>query len=259
MDHLKKYKILALIGLIVSLLLSFAIFAGTRNLLITIDPESKFSWIYIFVVIDFIVLLIFYTIILQLTRIKEDETKYLAKPEIIESLNKKEKGQETGKKEEESIDTEYYISKVIPKKTSKDTLISYTEKVLSNIAREFDIVQGLFYMREKGADEFAIAGKYAYFGEQEPPNFEIGVTIPGQVAKNQIIMNLDSIPDNYLTILSGLGSSSPENMLIVPVILEDKTIGIIELASFKAFSKKDEKIFEAIASSLVKEIQSLTT
>ncbi|MEA3318019.1 MAG: hypothetical protein U9R54_08685, partial [Bacteroidota bacterium] len=91
--------------------------------------------------------------------------------------------------------------------------------------------------------------KYAYFGEKEPADFELGITLPGQVAKNKKLLNLTSVPKNYLTILSGLGTSSPNNIIIIPVIFENDTIGIIELASFKTFDKKTEKILKYLSDS----------
>jgi len=44
-----------------------------------------------------------------------------------------------------------------------------------------------------------------------------------------------------------LGSSSPRHLLIIPVIVNNETIAIIELASFKEFKKSWVKLFEELA------------
>jgi len=67
-------------------------------------------------------------------------------------------------------------------------------------------------------------------------------------------LNLKEIPEDYVTILSGLGSSSPNNLLLIPIILEDETVGVIELASFKKFGKVIIELFESISDKMGKKI-----
>jgi hypothetical protein len=124
-------------------------------------------------------------------------------------------------------------------------------EVLSRIARELPLVQGLYYSRETGSDTFAVTGEYAYYGEKKPAPFQLGVTLPGQVARNKAILNISNMPENYMTIVSGLGEGTPRDLVIVPVVLEDETIAVIELAFFVSLSRQDEellKIFSAVLS-----------
>jgi hypothetical protein len=60
-------------------------------------------------------------------------------------------------------------------------------------------------------------------------------------------MKITDIPDGYITVLSGLGSSSPSNLLIMPVINENETIGIAELAFFREPLEKEMKFFGELA------------
>ena len=153
-----------------------------------------------------------------------------------------------------SLDPAVYEKKILPQSSKKPDLNKFTESVLSNIAKEFDAVQGLFYVREKDKDTFSVMAKYAYFGEEEPKGFELGISLTGQTAKNQKALSLAKIPENYITILSGLGSSSPNSLLFVPVIHEGQTIGLIELASFRNFDKKTERLFNELSESLGKKL-----
>jgi two-component system chemotaxis sensor kinase CheA len=42
---------------------------------------------------------------------------------------------------------------------------------------------------------------------------------------------------------SGLGKSTPNYLLLVPVIAENETIGVVELASFKPFTNEIIDLF----------------
>ena len=62
------------------------------------------------------------------------------------------------------------------------------------------------------------------------------------------------LPKTYVTITSGLGGAVPKSLLIVPMIVEEEIIGVIELASFNELEKHEiefvETLSENIASSL---------
>lgn len=150
----------------------------------------------------------------------------------------------------EKIDFEQVISQVIPKSDLND-MEKFGELILANVAKKFDIVQGLFYQKNLESGIFSFTAGYAFFSENAPVSYIEGDTLPGQVAKNKKLLNLDKVPEGYITILSGLGTGSPKHLLIVPVInASNETIGIIELASFKPFSSQQEELFSVLGRKL---------
>lgn len=255
------HKILSFSSFIVLLIISFLIITQFYSLS---SPGTSVAGIFVLVGLVLIVGLTQTIQIMNLTKEKirkEDYTKksYLTDiNEYEEDASKAKKDQEE-ESQEEKIDIEAIAHKILPEDDANTGLSEYTEKILANIAKEYDIVQGLFYYRKKDTDTFTIASKYAYYGEEEPRDFELGKTLSGQTAKNQKVLNLTKIPENYITILSGLGHSAPECMLLVPVTLEGRTIGLMELASFKVFTKKTEKTFSQLSERIGEKISDKIT
>ena len=67
------------------------------------------------------------------------------------------------------------------------TIEKFTEKVLANIAKVSELVQGVFYIKDKGTGNFELKGNMQYYANQLPASFIEGETLPGQVAKDKKI------------------------------------------------------------------------
>jgi hypothetical protein len=160
--------------------------------------------------------------------------------------NEQENVNETVVVDDTVIDYDAEAKSLIPTQLF-ETQEQFIEKLLSNIAKKHDIVQAIAFNKDETTKIFSFQAAYAYFSENDPPKFIEGETLPGQVAKNKVVLNLNEVPEDYITILSGLGKGSPKHMLILPVLNRNNDcIGIIELASFKAFENQKVKLFETL-------------
>jgi transcriptional regulator with GAF, ATPase, and Fis domain len=148
-----------------------------------------------------------------------------------------------------------YIVPKIDLRTDRD----YTEKILQNLANKFSLVLGVFYVKNENTSEFQPVSTYAWASESPPATFKLGEGLTGQVAKNRVHMKVNSIPDGYIKVQSGLGSGSPRNLMILPLLLNKETIGIIEIASFTEFDKVTEwtikNLSKIIANSIITKLK----
>jgi len=129
-------------------------------------------------------------------------------------------------------------------------LEEFGQKVLSYIAKEKEILQGVFLMSKTDADIVKLkflAGYACLKVVSDDEEFFLGEGLPGQVAKDGKILNLKAVPEGYITIRTGLGQASPNSLIIFPVKVENKLLGVIELASFHEFTSEDEEFFNSLS------------
>jgi hypothetical protein len=132
------------------------------------------------------------------------------------------------------------------------------DSCLSALAKDFEIVQGLFYSRNSGSDIFEVSGKYAWYAIEPPPEVKYGESLTGQAIKDGKMVHIDNIPENYISVLSGLGTSSPNHLYIIPLIKEGMAWGVIELASFKEFDHYSIQVFQTLAEHIAGALEDLS-
>jgi len=79
----------------------------------------------------------------------------------------------------------------------------------------------------------------------------------GRCALEKDTIHLTDVPDNYLTITSGLGEANPRSILLVPLKTNDEIYGVIEMASFKDFAEFEVEFVKKIAESIALTISSV--
>ncbi|HOK51706.1 MAG TPA: PAS domain S-box protein, partial [Bacteroidales bacterium] len=108
-------------------------------------------------------------------------------------------------------------------------------EVIVKLIQYINAIQGAFYIYDDEKDKIINVATYAYnrrkYLKQE---FSIGEGLIGECAFEMDIIYRTEIPDDYVTITSGiLGDKKPKSLLIVPLISDEKLQGILEFASLQ--------------------------
>ncbi|MBR2202454.1 MAG: GAF domain-containing protein [Bacteroidales bacterium] len=109
----------------------------------------------------------------------------------------------------------------------------YFDQLLINLSKAIAIVQGVAYTLNRQTQTYSIVSTYAFYTTDTSRTFAIGEGIPGQVAKDKKLLFINDVPEGYIKIVSGLGTSSPKYMGVIPVIHGDETIALIEISTFE--------------------------
>ena len=99
---------------------------------------------------------------------------------------------------------------------------------------------------------------YAYNRLKYTENtIELGQGLIGTCAIEKQTIFLTDVPDDYVSIQSGLGEATPSSLLLVPLKIEQEVFGVVELASFDIFEKYQINFIEKVGENIASTIKSL--
>ena len=132
-------------------------------------------------------------------------------------------------------------------------LVTVANLILSAVAPQVEAQQGLFYLLDAEAEPpvLQLLGSYAYQARKHLSNqFRLGEGLVGQAALEKQRILLTNVPSDYIQIRSGLGEIPPLNIVVLPVLFEDRVTAVIELASLQPFSERHFKLLDQIAQNI---------
>jgi signal transduction histidine kinase/HAMP domain-containing protein/ActR/RegA family two-component response regulator len=134
-------------------------------------------------------------------------------------------------------------------------LATVSNMILSELAPLVSAQHAVFYTLaslEDGGDPVLIyqAG-YGYQERKHLANqFRLGEGLVGQCAREKARILLTDVPADYVKISSGLGESTPLNIIALPILFEGSVRAVVELASFSHFSPTHQAFLDQLTESI---------
>lgn len=116
---------------------------------------------------------------------------------------------------------------------SKKDARSIGEKILKNLAYEFEILQGVFFILIPETGNYICSASFALGLDKSPLDFKSGEGITGQAAADNKILVINNLPESYSPAISGLGIGKARFLYIIPLVYDKKSYGVIEISTFK--------------------------
>lgn len=145
---------------------------------------------------------------------------------------------------------------------NKDDFKVLGSKVLKQVIKYIDATAGVLYMLNNENDDeesFDLIADYGCSNEIRKGKAQIHITTGnyGIVYSENREVVLNDVPQNYLKIESGMGSSNPEAILIMPLSIDEQVFGILELASFKKLRKLDVEFIKRVANNIASNLNNI--
>lgn len=105
--------------------------------------------------------------------------------------------------------------------------------VLVRLIKYIGMVQGALYLLDEEKNSLINMATYAYNRKKyQKQEFKLGQGLIGECAYERDFIYRTEVPDDYVTISSGiLGDKKPKSLLLIPLITDEKLEGVLEFAS----------------------------
>jgi len=127
---------------------------------------------------------------------------------------------------------------------------SFTEiaqKFLSSVAPLIKAGHGVFYIYEEDQQRLRLLGGYAFRERKNLDTyFAVGQGLVGQCALERAPIIITRPPADYIRIGSSLGEAVPNTIAVLPVVLNERLLAVIELATFESFGANEQALLDSV-------------
>jgi transcriptional regulator with GAF, ATPase, and Fis domain len=249
MSKLKNIKLYSFLtfALFISLFLVMTMQAGNKY-----ELFFKENWLFI-AILPLLTFSLFVMVIQLIIKTERTENKF----EDFKKQSEQRDHERQEKKRDEEVQVEIIDfskekDKLLKRINKAKNIEAFTEEFLTSVSKEFDLVSGLFYLKDEKDEQYNCISTYAYYSEEYPKSFKPGEGLNGQVVKNKTALYLEEVPENHISVMSGTGKGNPRFLSILPLESKNKVFGVIELASFTPQSENLRKMIMDMGEDIVK-------
>lgn len=119
---------------------------------------------------------------------------------------------------------------------------------------------GLFLVEHYGDEQADLILQHCYAGDQRMASegrFAPGEGIVGECALRRRVMLIKDLPQDFVYIHSGLGQAKPTCLLLIPLQVNDRVLGVLELASLHVFEAHEVELLEKLSANISASLLSL--
>jgi signal transduction histidine kinase/HAMP domain-containing protein len=125
--------------------------------------------------------------------------------------------------------------------------------ILSELAPLVGVQRGVFYLADVDHEPARLRLLATYPRQLAPApaaRINFGEGLLGQCAEDRRRIHLRDVPPDYASISSALGGATPRSIVLLPILFEDETRAVIELASIEDLSDIHLAFLDQLAESI---------
>jgi signal transduction histidine kinase/CheY-like chemotaxis protein len=127
------------------------------------------------------------------------------------------------------------------------TLAEFGQQLLSELVPMLGGGVGALYVLETDGQRIRRVAGYGIAEDAgAAESIRLGEGLAGQCAQERRPAALRGLPPGYLRISSGLGEAAPVQAVAWPVMARDTLLGVVEIATFRAFKQNEKALLEEL-------------
>ena len=166
------------------------------------------------------------------------------------------------KKGASAMDEQRWIKTNISKMTGElqgaASAAEFGHKLISSVVPMLGGGVAAFYVSESAPARIRRVASFGLAREYGADGFEPGEGMVGECARERRMIALTNLPAGYLEISSGLGSAAPCQAVVWPLLSGDMLVGVLEVASFRAFQSGEKALIEELLPVVALSLEVLT-
>lgn len=141
---------------------------------------------------------------------------------------------------------------------SQGKLSDVGNQVIISVVKYLNANQGALYMlSEDNEEELTLLAIYGIDQEVIKQRIKIDDGLAGQAFRQKEVIHMADAPADYGYIKSITGKSMPNNVLIVPLAVQENVEGVLEISSFKTIESHEIKLVTQLAEAIAITISSV--
>lgn len=223
---------------------------GKELRIVITPPFWRTWWFYCSATVVFV--LSAYWFVKRRERIIKDEKKAMETSFTKSLADAKEsllQQQQTAREEEERNRERNWLDQSLAKfgeilTMNRKDVAGLSGNILSELIRHLNLVGGAIYIWSESDDLLKLSASYGFSNVKK--SISAGEGLVGMCFEKSDIVIIESVPETYSKIESGLGSRHPKSLYIIPLKTEETKIGVLELASFEKIPLLDQQLIRLL-------------
>lgn len=155
------------------------------------------------------------------------------------------------------------LAKFVDILRSSNNINELGDAILSNLTAYTNSNQAGLYLlndNDESNKHLELVSLYAFKSKKfDTKSYRLGEGLVGQTFLEKKTLYFIEVPNDYISITSGLGETNPKSLLLVPLKVEDDVYGVIEIASFNEYEEHQIKFIERLSENIASTISAVKT
>ena len=126
-----------------------------------------------------------------------------------------------------------------------------SQQIVNMLCPYLDSPIAACYVYDSKIDKLVLSATYGTDNDHNAQkHIPIGEGLVGRAAANKTLLRLSEVPEDYMRIRTGLFVLPSKEVIAAPFVVDDKVVGVLEIATAKEFSEGSVELLKTVSESI---------